>query len=183
MQHDNLNADFAPYFDDMVGERIARSPLEGSEESQQYYIPGDMSYEEWKARFVDGTKGNEDLEDFTGTQRTSQNKEFTYSKNRDIISQTKFGSLTPNLQLFAVEIDLEKQKSSSLRHSIRSLKRQIEIHRDKIANPQKYAENWDSFSKKYQDGLKRHWSKEIERLEESLKRRYDELQKRGEPDE
>ena len=40
-----------PYFDDefdSVGERAARG-----EDGKTYYVPGDMTYEEWKKSFVD----------------------------------------------------------------------------------------------------------------------------------
>ena len=38
-----------PYFDDNFGTRIARGA-----DGQQYYIPSDMKYPEWKQKFIDG---------------------------------------------------------------------------------------------------------------------------------
>ena len=40
-----------PYFEDMTGERWARNP-DGTTEM----VPADMSFEEWKQKFIDGTK-------------------------------------------------------------------------------------------------------------------------------
>lgn len=49
----------APYFDDMYGERIARDPKTG----ETYTVPGDMTYEAWKEKFVDSKVDLQDEKD------------------------------------------------------------------------------------------------------------------------
>lgn len=52
--HPNCRTTTVPYFDDEedVGERIARDA-----DGQTYYVPGDMTYEQWKRDYVDSTTG------------------------------------------------------------------------------------------------------------------------------
>ena len=120
-----------------------------------------MSYEEWKRKYVDG----EQLKGLNTDNKARKTK------------------LKVDIQALAKESDLEKQKSSSIKRSIRKLQEQINTHRDKIAHPEAYAENWSTFSKEYQEGLKRHWNKEILKFEESITRRKEILKERGESDE
>jgi phage putative head morphogenesis protein, SPP1 gp7 family len=46
--HPNCRTQAIPYFDDMPGERAARD-----ENGKTIYIPDDMTYKEWKAKFID----------------------------------------------------------------------------------------------------------------------------------
>lgn len=59
--HPNCRGCTAPYFPDEDGQRIARG-----EDGEQYYIPADMTYEQWKASFVDGGE-KESLQLFQGS--------------------------------------------------------------------------------------------------------------------
>lgn len=35
------------------------------------------------------------------------------------------------------------------------------IHQEKLANPAKFAENWDKMTTQAQEGLLKHWQKEV----------------------
>ena len=47
--HPNCRGTTCPYYDDMEGERIART-----EDGEVYYIPSDMTYKDWEKAFVNG---------------------------------------------------------------------------------------------------------------------------------
>lgn len=47
--HPNCRGTTCPYYDDMQGERIARN-----QDGEVYYIPSNMTYEEWEKTFVNG---------------------------------------------------------------------------------------------------------------------------------
>lgn len=83
-----------------------------------------------------------------------------------------------DLQQFA-EKDLKKQELSSLKKGIESLQDKIELHKDKIRNPEKYVSDWDELDKRKQDGTKRHWQKEIKTFEKGISERQEEIEKRG----
>lgn len=51
--HPNCRGTTCPYFDDMEGERAARTA-----DGEVYYVPADMTYEDWKKAFVDGKGKN-----------------------------------------------------------------------------------------------------------------------------
>lgn len=88
------------------------------------------------------------------------------------------GSLKINIQLFA-EKDLANQSAASLQRGIRNLEKRIELHKDKIAHPEKYVNNWLSLDQRYRDGVIRHWKKELSDFSESVNNRLEELKKRG----
>lgn len=87
-----------------------------------------------------------------------------------------------NLQFFA-EKDIKNQGSSSLKRAIRKYQARIEEHEIKINNPSEIYPDWDSFDERYQQGLKRHWNKEIRNFKQSIQDRIDELKERGDYDE
>lgn len=96
--------------------------------------------------------------------------------------QGESGTLGLNLRLFA-ERDLAKQKSSSIKKAIASYNLRIAEHQQKIQNPEKYVDDWHTYSRMHQDGLKRHWQKEINNFQRSIDDRVAELKERGENDE
>lgn len=51
--HPNCRGTTCPYYDDMEGERVART-IEG----EVYYIPANMTYEEWYNKFVENSRKN-----------------------------------------------------------------------------------------------------------------------------
>lgn len=105
------------------------------------------------------------------------------AKTAETLENTgKSGIMKLDLQMFA-EKDLSKQKTSSLKKGLASFKEQITEHQIKIAEPQKYVSGWDSKDAREQQGLLKHWRKEISNFQESIDNRIDELKKRGEYDE
>lgn len=84
-----------------------------------------------------------------------------------------------DLQSFA-EDALKNQTSNQLRKGIRSLKKKIALHQNKIENPAKYCDDWNLKDERGQNGLIRHWQKEITDSEESIRNRIEELKERGE---
>lgn len=101
----------------------------------------------------------------------------TFSSKRDKIS-TKNSALLNNIQFFA-EKDLAKQSSASLKKGIRSLEERIADHKQKIENPETFAEQWNAMDERVKKGLLRHWKKEIEDFQEAVENRIAELKKRG----
>ena len=64
--------------------------------------------------------------------------------------------------------------------SINSWETEIQLHKDKILNPSKYYPAWNSFDKRYQQGLIKHWKHEIQTFEQDASDAREELKKRGE---
>lgn len=60
-----------------------------------------------------------------------------------------------DLQIFS-EAGLKNQSSNALRRGIRSLKRMIEQHLEKIENPKKFCPAWESMSEFEKAGEIRH---------------------------
>ena len=87
-----------------------------------------------------------------------------------------------NLQLFA-EKDIKNQTSNSLKRAIRKYRLRIKEHEEKITSPNEKYPNWDTYDVRRQEGLKRHWSKEIRNFKQSIQDRIDELKERGDYDE
>lgn len=98
------------------------------------------------------------------------------------IIKTDEDKIMLDLQFFA-EKDIKYQESGSLRRAIRKYSKQIEAHENKISNPKEYIPDWDTYDVRYQEGLKRHWRKEIRNFNQSIDDRVDELKKRGDYDE
>ena len=99
-----------------------------------------------------------------------------------VAKHEKSSIIKVNLQLFA-EQDLSKQKTSSLKKGLASFQKRIDEHQKKLADPQKYDAEWNSKSAKQQQGLLKHWKKEIANFQESIDSRIEELKTRGEYDE
>ena len=87
-----------------------------------------------------------------------------------------------NTQFFA-EKDIENQESGSLKRAIRKYNARITEHQNKIDNPEKYVEGWSALDVRRQNGLKKHWQKEIQNFKTSIDDRIDELKRRGDYDE
>ena len=94
----------------------------------------------------------------------------------------KSSIINMDLQYFA-EKDLSNQKTSSLKKGIASFEEQIAEHQRKISDPQKYVSGWEGKDTREQQGLLKHWKKEISNFQESIRNRIDELKRRGEYDE
>lgn len=128
-------------------------------------------------------KRNPELDRWLG-RYTSQNKN-QKSVEKQIgsgIIKEKGNILKMNLQFFA-EKDIKNQESGSLKRAIRKYQSRIGEHEAKISNPSKFYPEWDSYDIRYQEGLKRHWNKEIRNFKQSIQDRIDELKSRGDYDE
>lgn len=82
-----------------------------------------------------------------------------------------------DLQFFAVP-DFRKQRTAGLLKTVISFLRVIEEHQNKINDPLSFYPDWDSFDPRYQEGLKRHWQKEIRNISEQLEAAQRELERR-----
>ena len=90
----------------------------------------------------------------------------------------KKSTINLDMQFFA-EKDLKNQSSISLKRGIRSLNKKVELHREKLKNPQIYDKDWKIKNEEQKEGLLKHWRKEISNQEESINNRIEELRKRG----
>lgn len=86
-----------------------------------------------------------------------------------------------NLQFFA-ENDMYRQESNSLKRAIRKYEKRLEEHKTYLTDPESHCPDWNEKSVEEQEGLKRHWKKEICNFEQSINDRIDELKKRGDYD-
>lgn len=87
-----------------------------------------------------------------------------------------------NLQLFA-EKDLKNQSNVSLKKAIRNFQKRIEEHKQYISHPEIHCNDWEAKDVREQEGLMKHWNKEIKNFQESIDNRIMELRKRGDYDE
>ncbi len=92
------------------------------------------------------------------------------------------GTMSLDIQLFA-EKDIKRQESSSLKRAIRKYKQRIEEHKQKIANPAAFVDDWENVDDRKQAGLIKHWKKEINNFQTSIDDRIAELKARGDFDE
>ena len=106
-------------------------------------------------------------------------KDLKGTKHSGIMQNNK--GLEMNLQFFA-ENDVPKQSSASLKRAIRNLTKRIKEHEEYIENPYVHVPGWDEYSALRQEGLKKHWEKEIRNFNESINNRIEELKKRGDYD-
>ena len=83
-----------------------------------------------------------------------------------------------DLQFFS-EKDISNQNSKQLRKGVKSFKKRIEEHQNKLENPAKYDVGWEMKSETEKEGLLKHWRKEINNFKESINRRTEELKNRG----
>ena len=95
----------------------------------------------------------------------------------DIIN-IKGDTLKMNLQFFS-ESDIKNQESGSLIRAIRKYEKRIEEHKAYIENPVMHIPEWSTYDVRYQEGLKRHWEKEIRNFQQSIEYRIAELKERG----
>lgn len=101
-------------------------------------------------------------------------------KDSGIIGKDK-GKLKMNLQFFA-EQDIYRQESSSLKRAIRKYEKRMLEHEEYLKEPERHCKDWDKKSIEEQEGLKRHWNKEIRNFKQSIQDRIEELEKRGDYD-
>jgi uncharacterized protein with gpF-like domain len=134
----------------------------------------------------DELKTLQERAEFFGLDKT---KDFDDFKNKylkaasePLEKSSESGKINVGLQFFA-EKDIAKQKSSSLKKGMAKYQKQIEDHQQKIDHPEDFVEDWASKDVRYQNGLKKHWQKEIKYFKQSIDDRVAELKKRGDYDE
>ena len=144
------------------------TPVEISDDGTTQFIKVDAnSFTEFKGYY----------KDITGQMTMNLEKD-----NKSLAKTGKSSKIKANLQYFA-EKDIKNQESSSLKRAIKKYKKRIDEHNEKIKNPEKYIEDWQSLSSMKQEGLKRHWNKEIRNFNNSIDDRVAELKERGDFDE
>lgn len=129
-------------------------------------VPANMTYDEWYQKYV---KGN--TKDRVGA------KSIAKTIDSGIIKKNK-DKLKMNLQLFA-ESDIKNQESGSLKRAIRKYEKRIKEHEEYLENPKAHCSDWDDKMTCEQEGLKRHWKKEIRNFNQAIQDRIDELKERG----
>lgn len=146
-----------------------------------------MKLPEQKARIMqDGLRGRfmptkaENVKAVQIRQEKAGTKTIAKKADSGIIEKNG-DTLKMNLQFFA-ENDIKNQESGSLKRAIRKYQKQINVHEEKIANPAKHISDWDSLDPRMQEGLKRHWNKEIRNFNQSIQDRIEELKVRGDYD-
>ena len=142
--------------------RAAYNPETGRTEK----VPANMTYDEWYQKYV---KGN--TKDRVGA------KSIAKTIDSGIIKKNK-DKLKMNLQLFA-ESDIKNQESGSLKRAIRKYEKRIKEHEEYLENPKAHCSDWDDKMTCEQEGLKRHWKKEIRNFNQAIQDRIGELKERG----
>lgn len=104
------------------------------------------------------------------------------SKSSVLTNSSKNSILKSDIQLFA-ERDIVKQESKSLKKAIKNYSKQISEHKKKLENPSEYIPDWEDRDIREQEGLLRHWNKEIRNFQTSIDDRIKELKVRGDYDE
>lgn len=56
-----------------------------------------------------------------------------------------------------------KRPTKDIQNAVRSYERQVEVHRQKLANPANYVPNWHTLRTEHQQNLLRHWQQDLER--------------------
>ena len=144
------------------------TPVEISDDGTTQFIKVDAnSFTEFKGYY----------KDITGQMTMNLEKD-----NKSLAKTGKSSKIKANLQYFA-EKDIKNQESSSLKRAIKKYQKRIDEHNEKIKNPEKYIEDWQSLSSMKQEGLKRQWNKEIRNFNNSIDDRVAELKERGDFDE
>lgn len=99
------------------------------------------------------------------TKVAEKEKELQSANNDDTIKNTRKRFI--NIQLFAPG-RLENQTVKELKRTAKSLQENIDLHKDKIKNPAKYCQDWDSIDKQKKKGRIKFWEKEIKNHSEQL---------------
>ncbi len=178
--------------DNFTGEVLSfENPKSYADFKEKYWSKENIDYMQKTAELQDkyGTTRYEKLLDKMSDKEYEQFKRLEdaspmwkpqKSKKKFVENSGKSGTM--KLQLFA-EKDLSKQKTLSLKKGLASFQEQITEHRRKIERPWEYVPGWNEKDKREQEGLKRHWEKEIRTFQQSIENRVAELRRRGEYDE
>lgn len=88
-------------------------------------------------------------------------------------------SLRMNLLLFS-EKDIKKQIIFQLEKGIKNLEKQVEEHKEKIKNPEKFYSDWNEVSIEIRRGRIKHWKNEISNFENSIYEIRKEIRRKNE---
>lgn len=113
-------------------------------------------------------------------QMEKQEKSVEKSINSGIMKDNR-GTLKMDLRFFSEE-DIVNQKSSSLKRAIGKYEKRMKEHESYLKEPEKHCDDWYEKSIEEQEGLKRHWNKEIRNFKQSIQDRVTELKRRGDYD-
>ena len=123
---------------------------------------------------------------FTQTKRQqaeqiqSQNLNFRGLTNRENSGTISTGEpLKISMQFFANK-NIPKMSDRELRKSIETWKQRVNEHEEYIKNPLPHCPEWENFDPRRQQGLIKHWQKEIKNFNNDIQEASDELKKRGE---
>lgn len=77
-------------------------------------------------------------------------------------------SIRMDLQLFAKGPRFDRQSKKQREKSVRSFEKNIDLHKDKIANPEKYVQEWGKWSERRKQGQLDFWEKEVARYQTQM---------------
>ncbi|KXB65923.1 hypothetical protein HMPREF3181_01015 [Parvimonas sp. KA00067] len=102
-------------------------------------------------------------------------------KIKEIIERRNIekSSLRMNLRLFS-EKDIKKQIIFQLEKGIKNLEKQVEEHKEKIKNPEKFYSDWNEVSIEIRRGRIKHWKNEISNFENSIYEIRKEIRRKNE---
>ena len=83
------------------------------------------------------------------------------------------------INFFGEELALEKQTPHEIRKGIRTLRKRITEHEERIKNPNKLS-YWNRLTPERKKGLLIRWGKEIDNFHRGIAKRIEELNNRGE---
>lgn len=98
----------------------------------------------------------------------------TLAGNRDIMN-TK--PMRISMQTFGNK-NIAKMSDRELRKSIESWKNRAEEHKEYIQHPETHCPDWDFYAPRKQEGLQKHWEKEIQTFNKDIQDALDELERR-----
>lgn len=110
-------------------------------------------------------------------QEQNLNRGLTNGENSGKISTGE--PLKISMQFFANK-NIPKMSDRELRKSIETWKQRVNEHEEYIKNPLPHCPEWENFDPRRQQGLIKHWQKEIKNFNNDIQEASDELKKRGE---
>lgn len=113
----------------------------------------------------------------------SVSQKAVHANKKALTSGTKSGiikskMLRISMQMFANK-NISKMSSRELRKSIETWKKRIAEHQSYIFNPIIHCPDWESYDPRKQQGLIRHWEKEIVNFTKDMQAALEELKQRG----
>ena len=142
------------------------------------YVPGDGKAQDvWAKKYM----GDAETKRIENRAKYSNNLERKY--NQTSITQRAIRTKKPlkfelDIQFFANDNYYKNKTDKELLKGIKSTENAIDEHLDKISNPSKYIENFDSYNDQYKQGVINFWRKEVLGQQKQLESMYNELERR-----